>query len=110
MSKFMILYRAPGSARDQMANSTPEQLQAGMEAWRAWATRVDYAIADLGTPLAHTTHIGPGAASTDGVCGYSILEAGSAEEVGSILDGNPHIASMPGGSVEVLEVIPIGDI
>ena len=74
MSKFMILYRAPESARDQMANATPEQLQAGLEAWRAWASRVDYAIADLGTPLAHTTHIGPGAASTDGVCGYSILE------------------------------------
>ena len=110
MSKFMILYRAPGSVRDQMANSTPEQRQAGLEAWRAWATRVDYAIADLGTPLAHTTHIGPGAASADGVCGYSILEAGSAEEVESILDGNPHMASMPGASVEVLEVIPIGAI
>ena len=68
---------------------------------------MDYAIADLGTPLAHTAHIGPGAASTDGVCGYSIVEAGSAEEVESILNGNPHMASMPGGSVEVLEVIPI---
>ena len=109
MSKFMILYRAPGSARDQMADATPEQLQAGLEAWRAWASRVDYAISDLGTPLAHTTHIGPGAASTDGVCGYSILEAGSAEEIETILTGNPQLA-MPDGSVEVLEIIPIGDI
>ena len=89
MSKFMILYRAPESARDQMANATPEQLQAGLEAWRAWASRVDYAISDLGTPLAHTTHIGPGAASTDGICGYSILEAGSAEEIETILDRQP---------------------
>ena len=109
MSKFMILYRAPGSARDQMADATPEQRQAGLEAWRAWASRVDYAISDLGTPLAHTTHIGPGAASTDGVCGYSILEAGSAEEIETILGGNPQLA-MPGGSVEVLEIIPIGEI
>jgi hypothetical protein len=109
MSKFMILYRAPVSARDQMAGATPEQLQAGLEAWRAWASRVDYAISDLGTPLAHTTHIGPGAASTDGVCGYSILEAGSAEEIETILNGNPQLA-MPGGSVEVLEIIPIGEI
>ena len=76
MSKFMILYRAPESARDQLANATPEQRQAGAEAWRAWASRVDYAIADLGTPLAHTTHIGPGAPSADGICGYSILKAG----------------------------------
>jgi hypothetical protein len=109
MSKFMILYRAPESAGDQMANATPEQRQAGLEAWRAWASRVDYAISDLGTPLAHTTHVGPGAASTDGVCGYSILEAGSAEEIETILGGNPQLA-MPGGSVEVLEIIPIGEM
>src|ERR1700722_11853897 len=109
MSKFMILYRAPGSARDQMANATPEERQAGLEAWRAWASRVDYAIADLGTPLAHTTHVGAGAASTDGICGYSILEAGSAEGIENILNSNPPPA-IAGGSAEVLEIIPIGEI
>jgi hypothetical protein len=109
MSKFMILYRAPASAREQMENATPEQRRAGLEAWRAWASRVDYAIADLGSPLAHTTHVGPGAASTDGVAGYSILQAGSAEEVESILEGHPHL-TMPGASVEVLEIIPIDDL
>lgn len=109
MSKFMILYRAPASAREQMENATPEQRQAGLEAWRAWASRVDYAIADLGAPLAHTTHVGAGAASTDGVAGYSILEAGSAEEVETVLTGHPHL-TMPGASVEVLEMIPMGDL
>jgi hypothetical protein len=109
VSKFMVLYRAQTSSREQMASATPEQRAAGMEAWRAWAARVDYAISDLGTPLAHTTHVGPGAASTDGVSGYSILEAGSAEEVETILDGHPHLA-MPGGSIEVLELIPIADM
>jgi hypothetical protein len=105
----MILYRAQASAREQMENATPEQRRAGAEAWRAWASRVDYAIADLGAPLAHTTHIGPGAASTDGVAGYTILQAGSAEEVETILDGHPHM-TMPGASVEVLEIIPIDDL
>ena len=109
MSKFMILYRAPASAREQMENATPEQRRAGLEAWRAWASRVDYAIADLGSPLAHTTHVGPGAASTDGVAGYTILQAGSAEEVETILDGHPHL-TMPGASVEVLEIIPMDDL
>jgi hypothetical protein len=105
----MILYRGQASAREQMANATPEQLQAGLEAWRAWATKVGYALSDLGAPLAHTTHVGPGAASTDGVSGYSILEAGSADEVETLLDGHPHLA-MPGSSIEVLEVIPMEDI
>ena len=109
MSKFMILYRGQASAREQMANATPEQVQAGLEAWRAWATKVGYALSDLGAPLAHTTHVGPGAASTDGVSGYSILEAGSADEVETLLDGHPHLA-MPGSSIEVLEVIPMEDI
>ena len=109
MSKFMILYRSPVSAREQLAGATPEQQQAGMEAWRVWAEKTDYAIADLGAPLAHTTHVGPGAADTDEVTGYSILNAGSADEVGTLLDGHPHL-TMPGASIEVLELIPIGDL
>jgi hypothetical protein len=105
----MILYRGQASAREQIANATPEQIQVGVKAWRAWATKVGYALSDLGAPLAHTTHVGPGTASTDGVSGYSILEAGSADEVETLLNGHPHLA-MPGSSIEVLEVIPIEDI
>ena len=109
MSKFMILYRAEASLREQLANTTPEQQEAGMEAWRAWANKVGYALVDLGAPLGHTAHVGPGVASSDGLTGYSILEAGSTEEVESILFGHPHLA-MPGASIEVLEIIPIADI
>ena len=110
MSKFMILYRAPATVREQMANATPEQMQAGLEAWRVWATKVGYALVDLGTPLGHTTHVGPGAASGDSVCGYSILEAGSADEVETLLDGHPHLAMTEGASVDVFEIIPVGDM
>lgn len=107
MSKFMVLYRSSMSAQEQLANTTPEQMEAGMQAWQAWADRVSYALVELGSPLAHTTHVGPGAASTDGVAGYSILEAGSADEVETILEGHPHL-EMPGASIEVLEFTPIG--
>lgn len=109
MSKFMILYRSTVSAREQLASATPEQQQAGMEAWRVWAEKTSYAIADLGAPLAHTTHVGPGTAGTDEVTGYSVLNAGSADEVGTLLVGHPHL-TMPGASIEVLELIPIGDM
>jgi hypothetical protein len=107
MSKFMVLYRSSTSAREQMANATPEQMEAGMAQWRAWAEKVSYALTDLGSPLAHTTHVGPGTSSADGVAGYSIVEAGSTEEVESILFGHPHLA-MPGNSIEVLELIQMG--
>ena len=87
MSTFMILYRSTASAREQMANATPAQREAGLEAWRTWATKVGYALTDLGTPLAHTTHVGPGAASTDGVCGYTILEAKDLDEAIAVATG-----------------------
>jgi hypothetical protein len=109
MSKFMILYRSSVSAGEQLAAATPEQQQAGMEAWRVWAEKTGYAIADLGAPLAHTIHVGPGTAGTDEVTGYSILNAGSADEVQTLLVGHPHL-TMPGASIEVLELIPIGDM
>jgi hypothetical protein len=105
MSKFIVLYRAPQSAMEQMASGSPEQREAGAAAWRAWATKVSYALTDLGAPLAHTTHVGPGGASEDGVCGYSILESGSADEIETILKGHPHL-TVPGASIEVLEAIP----
>jgi hypothetical protein len=105
----MILYRGPVSAREMLANATPAERLASLEAWRAWGKKVGYALSDFGTPLGHTAHVGPGAASTDGVSGYSILEAGSADEVGTLLDGHPHLA-MPGSSIEVLEVIPVENI
>ncbi len=39
MTKYLLLYRAPVSAAEQMASSTPEAAQAGMEAWMAWGER-----------------------------------------------------------------------
>ena len=48
-------------------------------------------------------------AASENIAGYSILEAGSAEEVETILEGHPHL-SMAGNSIEVLEVIPIADM
>jgi hypothetical protein len=37
MKKFLVLYRAPISAREQMAKATPEQAKAGMDAWMGCA-------------------------------------------------------------------------
>ena len=103
MAKFMILYRATMSARDQMANATPEQMKAGMDAWMTWAGKAGDAVVDLGTPLAPGTHAG-GAAGESDVCGYSILQADSARDISNLLDGHPHL-EMPGSSIDVLEML-----
>ena len=104
MPKFMILYRSPVTAAEQMSSGTPEQAQAGMDAWMTWAGKAGTAIVDLGAPLSEAAWVGPGSGG-DGlhITGFSILEADSADEVNSILDGHPHLGF--GGSVEVLEFL-----
>ena len=102
MAKFMILYRAPMSAREQMAGATPEQMKAGMDAWMTWAGKAGDAVVDLGAPLGYSTHVASAAAAGEDVCGYSILQANSAQDITNILDGHPHL-EMPGNSIDVLE-------
>ena len=104
MTKFMVLYLSPASAREQMANATPEQMNAGMEAWMQWAGKAGDAVVDLGTPLAPAAHIGPGSSGAGEIAGFSVMQAESAEALGAVLDGHPHL-SMPGNSIEVLEML-----
>jgi hypothetical protein len=105
MTKYMILYRAPASAREQMAAGTPEQAQAGMEAWMKWAQKAGPAIVDMGAPLAEVTGAGtPVPAAGNIIGGYSILEAESPGALTDVLSGHPHLES--GGTIEVHEMLP----
>jgi hypothetical protein len=100
MTKFLVLYRATTTAQEQMAAGRPEQAQAGMDAWMAWAQRAGDAVVDLGAPLAVVEPAGDGG---DPIGGYSILQAENAEALVKVLDGHPHSAM--GGRIEVLEFL-----
>ena len=52
MPKYMVLYESTVSPGDLMEQSTPEQMQAGMDAWMAWAGKCGDALVDLGSPVA----------------------------------------------------------
>lgn len=103
MKKFLVLYRSPRSAREQMAGATPEQAKAGMEMWMAWGQRAAGAIADMGAPCDAAFTVG-GAAPAGHIGGYSLLQGESVDAVKKALDGHPHLA-MPGNSIEVLELL-----
>jgi hypothetical protein len=105
MARFLVLYRAPVAAREQMANVTPEQAQAGMDLWRAWAANAGGALVDLGAPLGDGAMIGTGDAYGD-LAGYSILEAASHDAAVGLLQDHPHFHT-PGGQVEVHEMLPV---
>jgi hypothetical protein len=100
VTKYLVLYRAKMTAREQMAQGTPEQAQAGMEAWTAWAERAGDAVVDLGSPLGV---VEPAGDSADPIGGYSIFQAESPEALASVLEGHPHLAM--GGTVETLEFL-----
>jgi len=108
MARFIVLYNSSVPAREQMANATPEQQKAGMDAWMAWAGKAGGAIVDLGTPMqsaARVTAAGVERGNSE-ASGYSILEADSEEDVEALLDGHPHLM-MPGSSIEVFEALPV---
>ena len=105
MSKYLVLYRANVSATDQMASATPEQAKAGMDAWMAWAGDAGTAVVDLGSPLAPSATIGPGASdSAKQIGGYSIMQSESLDALRALLERHPHLM-LPGASIEIHEFL-----
>ena len=104
MTKYLLLYRSPVSAQDQMANASPQQAQAGMDAWMAWAGTAGSAIVDLGSPVALADAVGAGSPGGDSIGGYSIMEADSVESLRGLLQGHPHLM-LDGASIEVHEFL-----
>jgi hypothetical protein len=48
VTTFLVLYNSPVPAAEMMAQVTPQQAQAGMDAWNAWAEKNGDSIVDLG--------------------------------------------------------------
>lgn len=106
----MVIYHAPISAAEQMANATPEEMQKGMEPWMAWAERCGSALVDMGSPLVGGQKLTKGgqADSDRHVAGYSILEAADMAGAVALLKGHPHLEWGDGMEIEVHEVMPMG--
>jgi hypothetical protein len=106
MTKYLLLYRAPASASDQMAGATPEQAQAGMDAWMGWAGRVGSALTDMGAPCQYAATVGATYPASEGfIGGYSIVEADSVDAARALLDGHPHLMMGEGAGIDVHELL-----
>ncbi len=102
MEKYLVLYRSTMTMGEQMAGSTPEERQAGMDAWMAWGASAGDALVDWGVPTQPTSDADPGPAGWIG--GYSILQADDLAGVQAILAGHPHNQM---GTIEVLQMLPM---
>ena len=108
MGKYLVLYNSQMSAAETMATATPKEMQAGMDAWMAWAGKAGDAIVDLGTPLGPSRHLEAGS-TADGAnpaAGYSLIQADSLDDAAALLEEHPHL-HVPGNTVDVFELLPM---
>lgn len=108
MKKFMVIYKAPAGAWEQMAETSPEEAKKGMEAWMMWAKKCGKGLVDMGTPLGngHKVMKSGGMSVEDGVTGYSVLQAKNMEAALDMLSGHPHLMQ-PSCEIEVYESLPL---
>jgi hypothetical protein len=108
MTKYLFIYHAPTTPADA-APPTPEQMEAVMGQWNAWATQVGDHMVDFGTPLAGGVQVTPEgmSPSTREVAGYTLIEADSMDDALALAQDHPHL-NMPGGcTIEVHEALPV---
>jgi hypothetical protein len=104
VAKFMVLYNSTVSSADLMANSTPEQMKAGMDAWMAWADKCGDAIVDLGAPVGNGKHIANGGVSDSSsqASGFSVMQGDSIDDITGLLMDHPHFMTPGEPSIDVL--------
>jgi hypothetical protein len=107
MSKYMVLYNADVSARDVMANATPESMQASMGEWLQWREVASKTFkVDFGMPMQAVSRVSNAGVKESNipVSGYAMLEGPSKDELVELLKSHPHL-KRPGASIDVLEVL-----
>jgi hypothetical protein len=106
MKKFLVIYAAATSAREQMAKATPEQATAGFDLWKRWMTKVGPALVDPGAPVGDAVKVAGGRAEStrSEIGGYSIMQAETRDALVAMLADHPHY-KMPTGTIEVHELL-----
>jgi hypothetical protein len=112
--KFMVLFMASSADFEKaMKNSTPEQQKKGMDAWMKWMDKNKKSIVEGGAPLGKTKRVdAKGTSNTaNGVGGYSIVQAQSHDAAAKLFGkSHPHLQMMPGGWIEIVEIMPMPDM
>ena len=110
MKKFLVLYMASAADFEKMMKEfTPELQKEGMDAWMKWMNANKASLVDGGAPLGKTKRVdGKGASNIkNGIGGYSIVQAASADAAAKLFGKDqPHL-QMPGAWIEIVEIMPM---
>ncbi len=103
MQKYLVLYHASTDTMQAMMKSTPEDMQAVMAAWKAWAEGCGDALVEM-SPLGPGRRVAAsgGSAGEMGVVTYSVLQAEDMEAAQALLADHPHL-TIAGCGIEVYE-------
>ncbi len=111
MKKFLVLYMASAADFDKMMKeSTPQQQKEGMDAWMKWMNANKSSFVDGGAPLGKTKRVDANGVSDvrNNIGGYSIVQAESADAAAKLFGKDmPHLKTMPGAWVEIVEIMPM---
>jgi hypothetical protein len=81
----------------------------GIAAWKAWVTKHQSSLAEMGGPLGKTKRVGSnGIADVSNELGaFTVVRAASHEAAAKMFENHPHFAIFPGEGVEIMPVLPI---
>lgn len=110
MARFLVLYNSAEPAASVMAGTPPEKMKENMQEWLNWRDEVTKVmkVVDFGYPLQAVGQVIPDgvANSTNPAAGYTMVEGDSKDALLEVLKSHPHL-KVPGGSIDVLEMLPI---
>lgn len=107
MSRFLILFNAPEPMSEFMVRSTPEERQAGLEAWTKWKADAEKTIKfEFGAVVQAFQRIQKGEleVSPNQATNYAFAETGSKDEVVKALENHPHL-QREGATIDILEFL-----
>ena len=111
MKQYFVLYMAHAEDFQKvmagMATMSEEDKKKMNDEWAAWMK--DSGVVDGGKPLGKTKRVTPTdiVDAKNEIGGYSIIEAESHDEAAKKMQSNPHFGMIPGGWIEVMEIMPM---
>ena len=97
-----------GEMQKMMASTSAEDRKKSMGEWEVWMKKNMASFVDSGAPVGktkQTTKAGVADIKND-IGGYSIVQAESHEAAATLFANSPNL-TMPGATVEVMEIMPM---
>lgn len=104
MKKFLLQYFSTEAAHIHTAEMAPEEMQAAMGKWMAWAERCGDNLVEMGAPLMPGKTIGSDISTP--ISGFSIIQAADDAGAEALCENHPHLEWHPDHSLAINAFAP----